>query len=275
MSRWVCCFLLLVPALPVVADETKPIAVPYKLTDTKHVLVRVKLNGKGPFNLIVDTGAPALFITKAVAKKAGIEPDKEGWGNVDRFELEGGLVIDKAIGKVDDPFQLKGMNGLGLAGVEIHGMLGYNLLAKYKITYDFTSDKLLFEPLKFTPPAVPSFSGGSQPGGLEMLGNIMKIAGPLLGMNGPPERKPRGFLGVELAEMDGNVTVKSVLPGSPADRAGIKIGDKIEKFYQNKIDLISDLVRLSSKKAAGDEITLTISRDGEEKKIKLALGKGL
>ena len=59
------------------ADDTKPadqpakFAIPYKLTDTKHVLVRAKINGKGPFNMILDTGAPAVFITKPLAKKVG------------------------------------------------------------------------------------------------------------------------------------------------------------------------------------------------------------
>ena len=50
----------------------KPVRVPYQLTNTKHVLVRVKLNGKGPFNFVLDTGAPALFLSEAAAEKAGI-----------------------------------------------------------------------------------------------------------------------------------------------------------------------------------------------------------
>jgi hypothetical protein len=275
MSRWLWSVLFLFSFGLVHAEEGKAVAVPYKLTDTKHLMVRVKLNGKGPFNLIMDTGAPALFITKAVAEKAGVEAGKDGWGTVDRFELEGGLVINKAKGRIEDPFQLKGMNGMGLAGVEIHGMLGFNLLARYKITYDLTSDKLLFEPLQFDPPPVPSFGGGGQPGGLEILGSVMKMLGPLLGMNGPPPRKPRGLLGMNMEESDDGVVVKSVLLGSPADRAGLKPGDKISKFYQSKIDLVSDMVRLAGKKGAGDEIILTILRDNEPKKITLELGRGL
>lgn len=30
--------------------------VPYRLTDTNHLLVRVRIDGKGPFNFLVDTG---------------------------------------------------------------------------------------------------------------------------------------------------------------------------------------------------------------------------
>ena len=90
----------LIPALAR-ADDPKPAEkpakyeIPYRLTDTKHVQVRVKINGKGPFNLILDTGAPALFLTKQVAKKAGLEPDEKGWGAITKFELEGGLTVDK------------------------------------------------------------------------------------------------------------------------------------------------------------------------------------
>ena len=31
------------------------------MTTFQHVLVRAKINGKGPFNFILDTGAPALL----------------------------------------------------------------------------------------------------------------------------------------------------------------------------------------------------------------------
>jgi hypothetical protein len=37
--------------------------VPYRNTDTNHALVRVRVNGKGPFNFLVDTGAPLLIIS--------------------------------------------------------------------------------------------------------------------------------------------------------------------------------------------------------------------
>ena len=48
--------------------------VPYRLTDTNHFLVRVRINGKGPFNFLVDSGAPALFIATETAKKIGLKP---------------------------------------------------------------------------------------------------------------------------------------------------------------------------------------------------------
>src|SRR5262245_21514290 len=112
-----CGLLAIVLAVPAFADEKpKPISVPYKLTGTNHVMVRVKINGKGPFNFIVDTGAPALFVATKIAKKVGVSKEKDGFGTFDSFELEGGLKIEKARGAIEDPFQLEGMNGMGLAG---------------------------------------------------------------------------------------------------------------------------------------------------------------
>jgi serine protease DegQ len=110
-----------------------PVLVPYRLTKTQHVLVRAKINGKGPFNFILDTGAPALFVAKKTAEAAGVKPDDRGWTTFDRFEVEGGVVVERAKGRADDLFQLEGMNGLGLAGVELHGVIGYNVLARYRI----------------------------------------------------------------------------------------------------------------------------------------------
>src|SRR5437660_5240117 len=61
------------------AEESRPKPsasthlVPYRLTDTFHVLVRAKINSHGPYNFIIDTGAPAMFIETALAKQIGLE----------------------------------------------------------------------------------------------------------------------------------------------------------------------------------------------------------
>src|SRR5438105_704572 len=83
-------------APPAWADEGKKAdgkthQVPYRLTNFNHVMVRAKINGKGPFNFIVDTGAPALFVATKAAGSVGVEADSKGWGTFDKFEIEGGV----------------------------------------------------------------------------------------------------------------------------------------------------------------------------------------
>src|SRR5437764_10829027 len=76
--------------------------VPYRLADSKHVVVRAKIDGKGPFNFILDTGAPALFVTKSLGQKLGVKDDKNGWVTFDRLEIEGGAVVPQARARLED-----------------------------------------------------------------------------------------------------------------------------------------------------------------------------
>src|SRR5947209_17519052 len=113
-TLWIGAALALGLAPPARAAEKPRVAptsfqVPYRLTVPKHLLVRAKLNGKGPFNFILDTGAPALFVATAAAKKVGVEPDATGWGVFDRVEVEGGVVLPHVKARIEDPFQLEGM----------------------------------------------------------------------------------------------------------------------------------------------------------------------
>jgi hypothetical protein len=254
--------------------EAKTYQVPYKLTNTKHVLVRAKINGKGPYNFIIDTGAPALFVSTAVAKKLGVKPDKNGWGTFDRFDLEGGISLPKFKGRIEDPFQLQGMNALGLAGAELHGIIGYTVLAKFKIELDFKRDKMAWTALKFTPPP-PEGLGGGAPAELDALGGIMKILSAFLGKPPQADVTTRGFLGIELTDDDKGVVVKSVLDKGPAALGGLKAGDRITEF-QGKTVLNSEGVgKLAAKVSAGDKVKLTIQRGGETKKITFKSEEGL
>src|SRR5579875_4015145 len=85
------------------SPQTKSFQVPYRLTKVKHILVRAKINGKGPYNFLVDTGAPALFVAVPVARKLGIKPDNKDWGILDRFEIEGGVDLNKIKGRIETP----------------------------------------------------------------------------------------------------------------------------------------------------------------------------
>jgi serine protease DegQ len=281
--RWrfalaMCCGLL--PAVaraddPKPADKPTKFEIPYRLTDTKHVLVRVKINGKGPFNLILDTGAPALFLSKQAAKKADIEVDDKGWGAIEKLELEGGLKVDKVRAHVTDIVQVDGMNGLGIAGVELHGMIGYEVLARFRIQYDFTADKLIFEPLVgFTPPPPEKIDakGGDD---IQTMGPLVKMISALLGIKPNYEIVPRGFVGIEFDEVDGAVVIKKVLSGSPAEKAGFKTGDTIAEIKAFTIESGKDLAKALAKAGVGTKLRFTIKRGDKTEEITLELGKGL
>jgi hypothetical protein len=259
------------------AERAKPTKyeIPYRLTDTKHVLVRAKINGKGPFNLILDTGAPAVFITKPVAKKAGVDLDEKGWGTFKTFEVEGGLKVEKVRTRVEDLVQIDGMNAMGLAGVELHGVIGYNVLAKFRIEYDFTADKLAFEELKgFEPPSPEKIDskGGDD---IQSMGPLVKMLAALTGIKPNFEVVPRGFIGIEFDETKTGVVVKKVLPGSPAEKAGFKPGDVIEAVKATNVETGQDLAKALAKAGVGTKLRISVKRGDKTEDLTVELGKGL
>src|SRR5260370_42281492 len=61
-------------ATPAFAQDKKAESkkVRFELVKTQHIVVDVKVNGKGAFRLIFDTGAPAMVIDNELAKAAGV-----------------------------------------------------------------------------------------------------------------------------------------------------------------------------------------------------------
>src|SRR6476661_2313285 len=144
----------------------KSYQVPFRVTNTNHFLVRVRINGKGPFNFLVDSGAPALFIATETAKKIGLKSDKaEFWTVVNQLEFEGGARLDDVKARVEDPFQLVGMNALGLPGASIDGILGFTILARFRLEIDLTQDRMIWTRLAHEPrdPPVPKRRPGEKP----------------------------------------------------------------------------------------------------------------
>jgi hypothetical protein len=275
---WTCAAVVTLCLVPTAGAEEKPktYQVPYRLTVPKHILVRAKINGKGPFNFLLDTGAPALFVSTRVCKKLGVEPDRKGWGSFDRFEIEGGVVVAKPRGRIEDPFQLEGMNGLGLAGAELHGVIGYDILARYRMEIDFTRDKMAWTELDFVPKAPLGLDGKvSGAGGLEVMGSIMKMLGSFLGKKAQPDVAPRGYLGIELADGDDGPIVRSVLANSPAAEAGVQAGDRITKVQGRTVTDSEDVHRFVKKLTARALIKLTVARGQEAVDIEFKTGEGL
>jgi hypothetical protein len=246
-------------------DAGKTYRVPYRLSETNHFVVRVKLNGKGPFNLVVDTGAPALYLSTEAGKQAGIEIDpEEHLSRVDSLEIEGGAKLEGVQARVEDVFQLVGMNALGLPGVRIDGMLGFNVLARYRITIDPTSDRMDWTRLDFHPADIvvpkerPKAAERADVQALDLLGGVAKIAAVFVGKQPEDKLIHRGFVGATLVEADGAVRVEGVLPGSPAEQAGLEPGDRVVAILGREIEKVDDVLLAVAKVEAGDKVPVRV-----------------
>jgi S1-C subfamily serine protease len=81
---------------------------------------------------------------------------------------------------------------------------------------------------------------------------------------------PRPWLGVYAAEADGEVIVTGLARGGPADRAGVKLGDRVKMVGAHKVIDLADFYRKVWRLGpAGTAIPLTVLRDGSTEKVRV------
>ena len=95
----------------------------------------------------------------------------------------------------------------------------------------------------------------------------------------------RGWIGVSVQSVTPEIAqafrlkeskgalVGDVVPGGPADKAGIKRGDIIISFAGKTINQMSDLPVITAETPVGKEVDVTVIRDGKEIQMKLKVAE--
>lgn len=81
------------------------------------------------------------------------------------------------------------------------------------------------------------------------------------------------WLGVEITEEGERVTIGEVVPGSPADEAGLSSGDVIVAIDGTDITTFEELSEAIQSYSPGDTVTLTIESDGESSDVTVTLAE--
>lgn len=94
-----------------------------------------------------------------------------------------------------------------------------------------------------------------------------------------------GYLGVQTAEITKDnfakyglrdvrgVAIEKVIEGSPAEKAGLQVGDVIVRFGSEDVTSIRKLTRLLGEVSPDHQVSLTIIRSGGEREIVATVGK--
>ena len=84
-----------------------------------------------------------------------------------------------------------------------------------------------------------------------------------------------GYLGIEGGDAAGGeagALIGAVVPGSPAEDAGLQPGDLVIGLNGDAVTSFGDLGVIIRRHVPGDELELTISRDGDEQQLTATLG---
>jgi serine protease Do len=101
-------------------------------------------------------------------------------------------------------------------------------------------------------------------------------------LTGPEHKVSRGSIGImfdavenpAIARVYGSgsgVTVSSVVPGSPADQAGLKVGDTITSVDGKKVTKGAELVADIAARKAGSKVLLTFLRNGKSQETSVTI----
>ncbi len=87
-----------------------------------------------------------------------------------------------------------------------------------------------------------------------------------------PKRQVR--LGILLGEGEKGVEIKGVLPSSPAAKAGLRKGDLIRDIDGEVVTKSFDVIYVVKQKQPGDEVVLTVERDGKREEVTVRFESG-
>ncbi len=271
-----CAYFLTSSTFPARAQSpSDPIKVPFELLPSGHFLVDVTLNGKGPYKLIFDTGAPLTLLNSRIAKEGGVTKKKGGFNlfsgptQSDIKELGVGpakaedvpsVVMDHpTVEAISDAFEKK----YG----KIEGIVGFPFFARYSTTIDYQKKELTLVP------------NGYKPGDYlqDMMGTLMKMTS----QSPNPEPKvvaPAGLWGFKAEkgkeDKDAGVVVKSVSANGPAAAGGLKEGDRLLTLDGRWTDSDTDLANAAGFVKPGRAAKVVVMREGKEVELTVTPAKG-
>jgi membrane-associated protease RseP (regulator of RpoE activity) len=257
------------PAPP--AEKKAAALVPFEMLASNHMVVEAKVNGKGPFRLVFDLGAPITLLSNKAAEAAGVVAKDAPRsflfsmrGEQQVKTLEVGELTAKGLPVIvlDHPALT------ALAGAfrrPLDGIIGFTFFARYRTTIDYQASRMSFEPVDF------------------QVRNLMKDLPERL--IGPKEAKrrvlaPGGLFGLCVAEpaedfASAGVKVVTVLPGSPAETAGIKPGDELTALDGRWTASIADTYAAAAAATPGRAVKAEILREGKMLTVEVVPADGI
>ena len=249
--------------------DSKAIVVPIELLPSRHFVVLVKLNDKGPYRLILDTGAPLTIINSRIAKDAGLTKKAGGGGilallggglnQIQVAKMQVGDVVSEKSGAVimDHPTVQAISDAFKDDSGTIDGIIGFPFFAKFAMTVDYQKKEVTFKP------------NGYKPGDYmkDLMDSMMKIEEK----NKPRVLAPAALWGfaVDKEKTDDaeGVTVKTVFADGAAAKGGLKVGDRLLTLDGRWTDTLGDTAVAASLIKPGKTVTAVVKREGKEVKL--------
>jgi len=241
-------------------EAPKPVVVPFELIQSKHIAIKIKINGKGPYRVIFDTGAPITLLNNKVAKATGVLPKDvkrpvfSFFGAAGQFKiksLEVGTLEAKNVPTVVMDHPTVGLISKVLGPIE--GLVGFPFFARYKMTIDYQAKTLTFVPSGYKPSDVMQ----------NLMAILMKRDKPVTKVLAPAAQW--GFtVHKDARDANAGVTIKEVLTGSPAAAGGLQAGDRLLSLDDRWTDSVTECYEAAIHVKPGTAVKVVVKRKDKE-----------
>jgi putative serine protease PepD len=117
---------------------------------------------------------------------------------------------------------------------------------------------------------IASESGGSVGIGFAVPSNTVRDVIPRLQRG---ESIKRAYIGVSTSGDSGGVTVAAVTAGSPAQTAGLQVGDAIKSVAGKEVSTPDDVAAAIQDRSPGESVNVVVTRGGSEQTLTVGLGE--
>jgi hypothetical protein len=237
-------------------DIRPPVTVPLHVFKSGHLGVDVRINGQGPFRLVLDTGSPVTFISTRAAKRLGISSGASqaggmmGFGmGMNPFASAKSMAVGKAEVKdlsimvLDHPV----IEMIGTVEGPIDGIVGFTFFSRFRTTIDYSKRLATLSPAAYEPRDI-----------------IKTVMGILMGKDGARRIvAPAGLWGFTVDDGTEGPVVRSVFDGGPAAEAGLRPGDVISDLNRRWVTSVIGLFEQAGGIKPGAKALITVLRDGQ------------
>jgi hypothetical protein len=250
-----------------------PVTIPIEVLKSKHIAVKAMINGKGPYRLIFDTGAPIILINTKTARDSGVL-DKDarkpllsifnafGSAKVKSFELGAARIENTAAAVMDHPT----IDVLSRVVGPIEGLVGFSYFARYKLTIDYEAKQMTLTPSGY---AVNEAELDPDAMGRRLIEghDERRMLVPAAQWGFRPDK--------DKTDDEAGVEVKEVFAASAAAAAGLKPGDRLLTLDGRWTDSVADTFLAAQFIKPGTAVKAVIRRDGKELVLTITPRAGL
>jgi hypothetical protein len=247
------------------ASNSNTVTIPLEVLRTRHIAVQTRINGEGPFRLVLDTGAPITFINRRLAAQLGlIKPEAASTpsiigmgGQVSVKTLEVGDAKSENVPVIILDHPIVEMIGQIEGGID--GIVGYTFWSRYRMTLDYQAKQVTLAPTTYEPNDVLS----------SVYSRLMRTD------TRPPVVAPGGIWGMRAAAKSGRVEVLGVTPGWPAHTGGLRSGDLINTLDRRWVNSMPELLDAMARVAPGRSAEVQVVRRGKTLNLMIAPRPGV